>query len=140
MSSVTAGLVAGGSSVILVAGSARAQNYSGVTDCDLGNGADRPGYGTGQRNQYTDSDTGPNSDPRCHGRGPAAQREGGPSGAGNYGGQASTCTDTDSGSNADPGGRGRCGRPRGSPPSTTRHCTDADSGESHDPVGYGRHC
>lgn len=140
MSSVTAGLLAGSGAVILVAGPARAQNYSGVTDCDTGNGADRPGYGTGQRNQYTDQDTGPNSDPRCHGRGPAGQREGGPSGAGNYGGQASTCTDTDRGANADPAGRGRCGRPRGSAPSNTRHCSDADSGAAYDPAGQGRHC
>src|SRR3954468_20656803 len=59
-----------GAAMALVGGSElRAQNYSGVTDCDTGNGADRPGYGTGNRNQITDQDTGPNADARCHGRG-----------------------------------------------------------------------
>src|SRR5205085_8530614 len=61
-----------GAALALVGGSeAGAQNYSGVTDCDTGNGADRPGYGRGYRNQVTDGDTGPNADPRCHGRGSA---------------------------------------------------------------------
>src|SRR5436853_5434892 len=59
-----------GAALALVGGSeAGAQNYSGVTDCDSGNNHDRPGYGTGNRNQYSDSDTGPGSDPRCRGRG-----------------------------------------------------------------------
>ena len=49
-----------GAALALVGGSElRAQNYSGVTDCDTGNGADRPGFGRGYRNAITDSDTGP---------------------------------------------------------------------------------
>ena len=143
LSSVTANMMVGGGAVLLVSGSAGAQNnrYSGVTDCDTGNGADRPGYGTGNRNQYTDQDTGPNSDPRCRGRGPGRAQEGYPSGAGNYGGgYPSTCTDTDRGSNADPAGRGTCGRPRSTTPTNRRYCSDSDSGQNHDPGGYGRRC
>lgn len=130
-----------GAALALVGGSElRAQSYSGVTDCDTGSAGDRPGYGTGNRNSYTDQDTGPNGDPRCRGRGPAGQREGGPSGGGNYGSQPTQCTDRDSGANADPAGRGRCGRPRGSPPTNERHCSDSDSGENYDRSGEGRHC
>jgi len=67
---VVGGTVAGGGAFALIAGSpGLAQNYSGVTDCDAGQGADRPGYGRGVRNQHTDSDTGPGADPRCQGRG-----------------------------------------------------------------------
>ena len=110
VTTVAGGMVATGGAAVLVIGPAHAQNYSGVTDCDSGNGADRPGYGTGVRNQYTDRDTGPNSDPRCHGRGPN-RSEGSTSGYGNYGydNRPSGCSDTDSGTGADPGGRGvRC--------------------------------
>ena len=67
---VAGGMIATGGAAALIVEPAHAQNYSGVTDCDSGNGADRPGYGTGNRNQYTDQDTGPNADARCHGRGP----------------------------------------------------------------------
>jgi hypothetical protein len=136
--------VIGGGATILVSG-ASAQNvrYSGVTDCDIGNGADRPGYGTGVRNQYTDTDTGPNSDPRCRGRGPQA----GPTGTGEYGrSQMETmCTDQDRGTGSDPGGRGRrCGNewpyPRNPNATNRRVCTDADMGANRDPAQQGRHC
>ena len=139
LSSVTAGIIAGGSAITLVAGPARAQGrtYTGVTDSDTGTGADSPGYGRGNRNQYTDQDTGPNADPQFHGRGPAGQREGGPSG--NYG-AATNCTDTDRGSQADPAGRGRCGQPRNRTPENHRVCSDSDRGENYDAAGYGRHC
>ena len=140
---VAGGMIATGGAAALIVGPAHAQNYSGVTDCDSGNGADRPGYGTGNRNQYTDRDTGPNSDPRCHGRGPN-QQEGGTSGYGRYGESASNCSDSDSGPGADPGGRGvRCnGRTPDArfPPSNTRHCTDSDSGPSADLPQRGVRC
>src|SRR4051812_46301665 len=98
-----------GAAFALVGGSeAGAQNsrYSGVTDCDTGNGADRPGYGTGNRNQFTDQDTGPSADPRCHGRGSGT---GANSGTGyNPGSQPNTgCSDNDYGQYGDPGGHGR---------------------------------
>ena len=142
---VAGGMVLTGGAVALVAGPARGQNYSGVTDCDSGGGADRPGYGTGNRNQYSDRDTGPNSDPRCHGRGPNRQ-EGSTSGYGQYGieGQASGCSDTDGGPGADPGGRGRrCGGRtpyERFPPTNTRHCTDSDRGNNADLPQRGVRC
>ena len=145
MTKVAGGMLATGGAAILVAGPASAQNYSGVTDCDSGNGSDRPGYGTGNRNQYTDSDTGPNSDPRCHGHGPD-RTEGSTSGYGRYGydNRASGCSDSDSGAGADPGGRGiRCGGrtpPERYPPEHTRHCTDSDTGPHADLVGHGVRC
>lgn len=138
-------IVIGGAASIIV-GPAYAQNYSGVTDCDAGQGADRPGYGTGNRNQFTDRDTGPNADPRCHGRGPNGRSEGSPSGFGGYGGEQATtgCSDTDGGSGADPGGRGiRCnGRTPYNryPPTNTRHCSDSDSGNNADLVQQGVRC
>jgi hypothetical protein len=145
MTRVAGGMLATGGAAILVTGPADAQNYSGVTDCDSGNGADRPGYGTGNRNQYTDRDTGPNADPRCHGRGPN-QAEGSTSGYGRYGydNRASGCSDADGGPGADPGGRGiRCsGRTpvEQNPPSHTRHCSDSDSGPHADLIGHGVRC
>src|SRR3954468_13764913 len=139
--------VIGGSATALLAAEARAQNtrYSGVTDSDTGEHADRPGYGVGTRNQYTDRDTGPNADAQFHGRGPAGRNPDGPSGQGSYGDAASNCSDTDSGPNADPGGRGRrCngspGSPRSNVPTHTRHCTDSDRGSGADPVQEGRRC
>ena len=142
---VAGGLIVTGGAVALVAGPARAQNYTGVTDCDTGQPHDRPGYGVGNRTQYTDRDTGPTGDPRCRGRGPNRQ-EGNTSGNGNYNyGQPVTgCSDTDGGPGSDPGGRGlRCsGRtpPTHYPPGNTRHCTDSDRGNSADPVGQGVRC
>lgn len=142
LSSVTAGMIAGGGALTLVAGTARAQGrpYTGVTDSDTGQHADAPGYGTGTRNVYTDQDTGPNADAQFHGRGPVGQREGGPSGGGNYGREATTCTDQDRGANADPAGRGTCGHPRDRTPTHIRVCSDSDRGENYDAAGYGRHC
>lgn len=140
------GGVATGGAIALVAGSARAQNvqYSGVTDADTGNGADRPGYGTGTRSVHTDSDTGPSADAQFHGRGPAARGEGGVSGTGRYGEAPSGCSDSDGGPGADPGGRGvRCNGqtpPRRYPPGHTRHCTDSDRGSGADLVQQGRRC
>jgi len=143
---VVGGMVVTGGAVVLVAGPAQAQNYSGVTDCDSGSNHDRPGYGVGNRTQYTDRDTGPNSDPRCHGRGPNRQ-EGNTSGYGSYNheSQPSGCSDSDGGSGSDPGGRGvRCGNrstpPVRYPPGNTRHCTDSDRGNGADMVGYGVRC
>ena len=74
--SVLGGVVAGGGATMLVTGRAEAQNmrYSGVTDADTGEHADRPGYGIGTRNRYTDQDTGPNADRQFDGRGPNAGR------------------------------------------------------------------
>jgi hypothetical protein len=135
------------SGAALFADGATAQNirYTGVTDSDTGEHADRPGYGTGVRNQYTDRDTGPNADPQFHGRGPNGRPEDSPSGTGRYDEPVSGCSDTDAGPGADPGGRGRrCGAnpawPRNNTPTNTRHCTDSDRGSSQDPVQEGRHC
>ena len=147
VASVVGGAALGGSATAFLTGAAAAQNtrYSGVTDSDTGEHADRPGYGTGTRNQYTDRDTGPNADPQFHGRGPNGRREGSPSGTGAYDEPATNCSDTDGGPNADPGGRGRrCNGghpwPRSSEPTHTRHCTDSDRGVGQDPVQEGRHC
>src|SRR3954462_10984509 len=87
VASVIGGAALGGRATALVTGAAQAQNirYTGVTDSDTGEHADRPGYGTGVRNQYTDRDTGPNADPQFHGRGPNGRPEGSPSGPGSYG-------------------------------------------------------
>jgi len=145
VSSVLSGVVAGGATV-LVTGRAAAQNtiYSGVTDADTGEHADRPGYGTGTRNRYTDRDTGPDADAQFHGRGPAARPEGSTSGQGSYGEYAAPCSDSDGGPGADPGGRGvRCNgqtAPVRRPPGHTRHCTDSDRGAGADPVQQGRRC
>ena len=133
--------------IALVTGTGRAQNirYTGVTDSDTGEHADRPGYGVGVRNQYTDRDTGPGADAQFHGRGPNGRREGAPSGQGSYGEPPSYCSDSDSGANADPGGRGRnCGGTQASPrnyvPDHTRHCSDSDRGNNADPIQEGRNC
>src|SRR5262249_55873114 len=140
---VAGGMIATGGAAMLVVGPARAQAYSGVTDCDSGNGVDRPGYGTGVRNQITDRDTGPNADARCQGRG-SKRPEGSASGYGRYGESSSGCSDSDGGPGADPGGRGvRCnGRtpPTRFPTENTRHCTDSDRGSGADPVGQGVRC
>lgn len=142
---VVGGAVTGGA-LATFAGHAGAQNvrYSGVTDSDTGEHADRPGYGVGTRNQYTDRDTGPGADPQFHGRGPNGRPEGSVSGQGSYGDAASGCSDSDSGPGSDPGGRGRsCNgqTPRATaPPATTRHCTDSDRGAGADPVQQGRRC
>lgn len=146
--SVAGGVLIGGGAVAIVTGRARAQSnqvYTGVTDSDTGAGhADRPGYGTGVRNRYTDRDTGPNADPQFGGRGPNARPEGYPSGQGRYGGTASGCSDTDGGPGADPGGRGvRCnGRTpeQRYPPTNSRHCTDSDRGNSADLPQRGVRC
>ena len=135
------GAVAGGA-IGLIAGRAAAQTYTGVTDADVTPVRDRPGYGTGTRNRYTDRDTGPNADPQFGGRGP--QGEGTVSGQGSYGEYPSGCSDTDGGPGADPAGRGvRCNGqtpPVRRPPGHTRHCTDSDTGGSADPVQQGRNC
>ena len=131
-----------GAALGLVGGSqAGAQNYSGVTDCDAGNGADRPGYGRGVRNQVTDQDTGPNADPRCHGRGSST----GASGT-EYNPRVSPstgCSDSDYGAYADPGGHGR--RCRGLDPNyggvpRVSGCTDNDPASGGDSIGNGGRC
>ena len=143
MGQVLGGAAIGGS-LVLVSGRAQAQTYSGVTDSDTGNPRDRPGYGTGVRNRYTDRDTGPNADRQFEGRGPAARGEGATSGQGRYGGIGSGCSDSDGGQGSDPGGRGvRCNGQtpeRRYPPGHTRHCTDSDRGNHADPVQGGVRC
>lgn len=140
---VVGGTAAFGGLGFLRASSAGAQNvrYSGVTDCDAGNGADRPGFGTGVRNQYTDTDTGPGSDPRCQGRGSNT--------GANTGTQYnprdhrySGCSDSDYGQYGDPGGYGRAcrGRPGNRYAPQRSGCTDRDPGGTGDPIGNGRHC
>lgn len=130
-----------GALALLRSSGAEAQNYSGVTDCDTGNGADRPGYGRGVRNQYTDSDTGPNSDPRCHGRGSNSGSDTGtpynPNEHPNTG-----CSDSDYGPYGDPGGHGRACRGRDANPYAPRRsgCTDNDPATGGDSVGNGRRC
>jgi hypothetical protein len=143
--SVLGGVVIGGGATALVIGRAEAQVYSGVTDSDTGQVHDRPGYGVGTRNQYTDRDTGPNADPQFHGRGPNGGEEGSVSGNGRYDEPVRGCSDTDGGPGSDPAGRGRrCGGnpawPRSQTPTHTRHCTDSDRGGNADPVQEGRHC
>ena len=145
---VAGGMLVTGGAGALVAGAAYGQNsrYSGVTDCDTGTGSDRPGYGTGNRNQYTDQDTGPNSDPRCRGRGPAGRSENSVSGTGRYGGEHAItgCSDADGGPGSDPGGRGiRCNGRTPShryPPTNSRHCTDQDRGNNADLPQQGVRC
>ena len=145
MTEVIGGAIVGGA-LVAVSGRAVAQNsrYSGVTDADTGNGADRPGYGTGTHNRYTDRDTGPGADPQFGGRGPAGRAEGSASGQGRYGELPSGCSDSDGGPGSDPGGRGvRCnGRtpPTRYPPAHSRHCTDSDRGNAADPVQQGVRC
>ncbi len=143
VTSVVGGIAAGGSATALLIGRAEAQNtrYTGVTDSDTGNGADRPGFGTGVRNRYTDQDTGPNADPQFGGRGPSGSS---PSGTQyNNNTQSNTrCSDSDYGQNGDPGGYGRgC---RGLPPNqyapSVSGCTDSDTGNNADSVRNGRHC
>jgi hypothetical protein len=133
-----------GAAFALIGGSeAGAQNvrYSGVTDCDSGNGADRPGFGTGNRNQYTDQDMGPNADPRCHGRG---SNSGANSGTQyNPNDQPETrCSDRDYGPNGDPGGRGRACRGRDANPYAPQvsGCSDNDPASTGDSSGNGRRC
>src|SRR5688500_14003470 len=134
------GIAAAGGAIGLIGGRAEAQIYTGVTDADLTPVRDRPGYGTGTRNRYTDRDTGPNADPQFQGRGP----QGEVSSTGRYGDAPSGCSDTDGGPGADPGGRGvRCNGqvpPVRRPPASTRHCTDSDRGNNADPVQQGRNC
>jgi hypothetical protein len=144
VASVLGGIAVGGGTAALLTGDAAAQTYSGVTDADTGTVRDRPGYGVGTRNRYTDRDTGPNADPQFGGRGPNARPEGSVSGTGRYGEAPSGCSDSDSGPGSDPGGRGTsCNGqtpPRRYPPGHTRHCTDSDTGGSADPVQQGRRC
>lgn len=134
----------GGAALALVGGSAAgAQNirYSGVTDCDTGNGADRPGYGTGVRNQYTDQDTGPNADPRCHGRGTSSGANTGTGYNPAYH-PRTNCSDSDYGPNGDPAGYGRACRgmaPNQNAPQVSG-CTDNDPANGGDSGGNGRHC
>ena len=139
--SVLGGVAIGGGATAFLTERASAQTYTGTTDCDAGGRGDRPGYGTGVRNQYTDSDSGANADPRCHGRGPG---NGSPTGT-HYAEPPSGCSDSDGGPGADPGNRGRhCGSgnpyPRSYTPENTRHCSDSDSGNNADPIQQGRHC
>lgn len=143
MGQVLGGVAIGGS-LVLVSGRAGAQTYTGVTDSDTGNPRDRPGYGVGVRNRYTDRDTGPNGDRQFEGRGPAGAGQGTRSGSGSYGGIGSGCSDSDGGSGSDPAGRGvRCNGQipaRRYPPGHTRHCTDSDRGNGADPVQQGVRC
>lgn len=140
------GAFVGGGAMAFVSGRAVAQTYTGVTDADNGNPhRDRPGYGTGVRNRYTDRDTGPGADPQFGGRGPGARPQGSPSGHGGYSEIPSGCSDPDRSPTADPGGRGRsCGGrtpdPRRTTPERSRHCSDSDRGNSADPIGQGRRC
>src|SRR5690242_16111962 len=108
-----------GAALALVGGAeagAQTMPYTGVTDCDVGNRQDQGGYGRGYRNQVTDNDTGPNSDPRCQGRGSNS----GNSGSGtqyNPRVQPETrCSDSDYGQYGDPGGHGRTCRGYGPNP------------------------
>lgn len=133
-----------GAALALVGGSElRAQNtrYSGVTDCDAGNGSDRPGYGTGVRNQFTDNDTGPQADPRCRGRG---SNSGANTGTGYHREiqPHTNCSDRDYGPGSDPGGYGRSCRGQAENPVARRHsgCTDSDTGQYGDSIGNGRFC
>lgn len=135
-------VVGGGAAAGFLSTGAQGQNtrYSGVTDCDSGANRDRPGYGTGNRNQYTDSDTGPQADARCHGRGTTS---GSPSGTQYNSNQPRTgCSDRDYGPQGDPGGHGRTCRGREPNPYAPQvsGCTDRDTGPSSDSVGNGRHC
>ena len=137
------GAVAGAALTLVLGPEARAQNsrYTGVTDCDTGSRADRPGYGTGDRNQHTDSDTGPNADARCHGRGSNSGADTGtqynPTTNPNSG-----CSDQDYGPEGDPGGHGRACRGREANPYAPQvsGCTDRDTGNGSDSIGNGRHC
>jgi hypothetical protein len=141
--SVLGGAVIGGTANALLSGRANAQNvrYTGVTDCDNGSNHDRPGYGTGDRTQYTDNDTGPNADPRCHGRAP---NSGSPTGTQyDHGLQPETgCSDSDRGPYGDPSGHGQTcrGDVPNSRSTTPSGCTDSDAGSNADPIGDGRHC
>jgi len=129
-----------GAAMALVSGSAMAQTYSGVTDCDAGQGSDRPGYGRGQHNQVTDQDTGPNADPRCHGRGSASGSTGTPY---NPRYQPDTgCSDTDYGPYGDPGGHGsRCrGQVNNGYSPQLSGCSDNDPANGGDSIGNGRRC
>ena len=141
VATVVGGAAFASGAAALVTGKAAAQNYSGVTDCDSGGGADRPGYGTGVRNQITDSDTGPNADPRCHGRG---SNTGANSGTQyNPNDQPQTrCSDSDYGPNGDPAGYGRACRGLSPNQYAPRYsgCTDSDTGQGADSVGNGRNC
>jgi hypothetical protein len=139
--SVLGGVVIGGGATALVCGRASAQAYTGVTDCDSGSNHDQLGYGRGTRNQYTDNDTGPNSDPRCHGRAP---NTGSPTGT-PYDPFVHTqtgCSDSDRGPYGDPSGYGTTCRGSAPNPRATRpsRCTDSDSGANADPGGDGHHC
>ena len=148
--SVAGGVLVGGGATAAIMGRAQAQSnqtYTGVTDSDTGAGrADRPGYGTGVRNRYTDNDTGPGADPQFGGRGPAGRGPGAPSGQGSYGEPASRCTDSDSGPSADPGGRGRrcepgvAPQPRNTTPQRHQVCTDSDRGNNADLPQRGVRC
>src|ERR1700741_360045 len=128
-----------GAALALVGGSeAGAQNYSGVTDCDAGNNHDRPGYGRGNRNAYTDQDTGPGSDPRCRGRGSNT--------GANTGTQynptehrRTNCSDRDYGQYGDPGGYGRSCRGREPNQYAPRvsGCSDSDPSNGGESIGQG---
>ena len=131
-----------GAALALVGGAeagAQGRPYSGVTDCDAGNGADRPGYGNGNRNRYTDSDTGPNSDPRCGGRG---SRGTSPTGTEYPGTPQTRCSDSDYGQYGDPSGSGRACRGRDPNPYAPHvsGCTDNDPANGGDSAGNGRRC
>lgn len=135
--------VAGGAAAIgFLPSGALAQNvrYTGVTDCDTGNPSDRPGHGTGVRNQYTDRDTGPQGDARCHGRGTSS---GSPTGTQYTPRQERTgCSDSDYGAQGDPSNHGRACRGHAPNPYAPQvsGCTDSDRGSGADSVGNGRRC
>lgn len=129
-----------GAALALVGGSElRAQGYSGVTDCDTGNGSDRPGYGRGYRNAITDGDTGPSGDPRCQGRGSNTGTGSGTQYNPNWQPNQRQCSDSDYGRYGDPGGHGRTCRGEGPNPAAPNvsGCSDRDPGDS---IGNGRRC
>lgn len=131
-----------GAALALVGGSElRAQNYSGVTDCDAGNNRDRPGYGRGYRSAITDRDTGPNGDPRCQGRGTNTGSTGTQYNPAIQPPQAQ-CSDRDYGTYGDPGGHGRACRGEGHNRMAPRisGCSDNDPAQGGDSIGNGRRC
>lgn len=132
----------GGALALLRGSGAAAQNYSGVTDCDTGSGRDRPGFGRGVRNQYTDSDTGPGADPRCQGRGSNTGANTGTRYNPSIQPNQPLCSDSDYGVNGDPAGYGRACRGEGGNPRARQYsgCTDSDTGQGADAVGNGRVC
>ena len=150
MMQVTGALVLAGGATALVTGRAAAQPYSGRTDNDSGEGADRAGYGQSGNSFYSDNDpTDPTgqgrgggysdndpSDPTGQGRGGGGYSDSDPTDPTGQGRNGTGVTDSDSGAYADRAGYGRGGHPdlEGGPgPYTGRNDNDPS-----DPSGYGR--